>query len=56
MQCFLRVLSGSSELIQKKKISHKGYGNFETVNVRILCGKLFPSLGFSPQGFSSVRA
>ncbi|OQE30630.1 hypothetical protein PENFLA_c002G02577 [Penicillium flavigenum] len=43
MQCFLRILAGSNELVQDK-ISHKGHKNFQTINIGTLCGKLFPGL------------
>ncbi|KAJ5429176.1 hypothetical protein N7491_006192, partial [Penicillium cf. griseofulvum] len=43
MQCFLRILTGCNELVQDK-ISHKGHKNFQTINIGILCEKLFPDL------------
>ncbi|KAJ5793417.1 hypothetical protein N7457_000016 [Penicillium paradoxum] len=43
MQCFLKILTGSDELVQDK-ISHKGHENFQTINIGNLCGKLFPGL------------
>jgi hypothetical protein len=43
MQCFLRILTGCNELVQPK-ISHEGHKNFQTINVGILCGKVFPGL------------
>lgn len=43
MQCFLKILTGSNELLQDK-ISHKDHKNFQTINIGTLCGKLFPGL------------
>lgn len=43
MQCFLKILTGSNELVQDK-ISHQGHENFQTINIGTLCGKLFPGL------------
>ncbi|KAJ5501564.1 hypothetical protein N7453_006381 [Penicillium expansum] len=43
MQCFLKILTGSNELIQEK-IPHQGHENFQTINIGTLCGKLFPGL------------
>ncbi|CAI7631166.1 unnamed protein product [Penicillium glandicola] len=43
MQCFLKVLTGSNEVVQDK-ISHEGHENFQTINIGTLCRKLFPGL------------
>ncbi|OGM39533.1 hypothetical protein ABOM_011917 [Aspergillus bombycis] len=43
MQCFLRILAGGNELVQEK-VSHEGHDNFQTINIGLLCRKLFPGL------------
>ncbi|KAL3465827.1 hypothetical protein BJX64DRAFT_274911 [Aspergillus heterothallicus] len=43
MQCFLRIITGDSQLIQEK-VSHRDASNFQVINIGELCRKLLPNL------------